>query len=112
VSVIDDANAAFIGAFAVGDGPIGVAGNQSGSRVYVANSLGGTVSVINTATNVVTVIPGVSGRPSYLAVNPAGTRVYVTDSLDNRVAVINTTNNSITYISVGTTQAGIAFNPF
>jgi YVTN family beta-propeller protein len=112
VSVIDDANAAFIGAFAVGDGPIGVAGNQSGSRVYVANSLGGTVSVINTATNVVTVIPGVSGRPSYLAVNPAGTRVYVTDSLDNRIAVINTTNNSITYISVGTSQAGIAFNPF
>jgi YVTN family beta-propeller protein len=49
-----------------------------------------------------------------LAVNPAGTRLYVTDATqgENRIAVVNTANNSITYITVGTSQGGIASNPF
>ena len=38
----------------VGDGPLGAAVSPDGATLYVANAFGGTVSVIDTATNIVT----------------------------------------------------------
>jgi YVTN family beta-propeller protein len=115
VSVINRLNST-VSTIPVGNAPIGIAANQTGTRVYVANSLSGSISVINTTINpnTVTTIPAVSSRPYTLAVNPAGTRLYVTDATqgENRIAVVNTANNSITYISVGVSQGGIAVNPF
>jgi YVTN family beta-propeller protein len=116
VSVINRLTSTVTATIAVGNAPVGIAANQTGTRVYVANSLSGSVSVINTTVNpnTVTTIPAVSSRPYELAVNPAGTRLYVTDATqgENRIAVVNTANNSITYITVGTSQGGIASNPF
>jgi PGF-pre-PGF domain-containing protein len=47
----------------VGSGPSGVAVSPDGSKVYVANNLGKTVSVINTVTNVVTATVNVGTKP-------------------------------------------------
>ncbi len=66
-----------------------------GTRAYVTNNVGGTVSVIDTATN--TVIDGpidVGGLPLTVAVSPDGTRAYVANS-PGTVSVINTANNKL-----------------
>ena len=78
--------------------------------MYVVNYGDSTVSVINTATNVVTTIPlqllpdaGATG----IAVNSAGTRVYVTNSALDLVHVIDTdTNTVVDLIRVGDSPRG------
>ena len=81
--------------------------------MYVANSGGSNISVINTDNNTVTTI-GIASNPNNLAINPAGTRLYVTytSAVEDRITVINTATNGLSFIRVGTNQGGIAFNPF
>jgi YVTN family beta-propeller protein len=58
VSVIDTATSAVIGApISVGSGPVGVAVNPAGTRVYVVNTNDNSVSVIDTATDTVISAP-------------------------------------------------------
>jgi len=74
----------------VDSGPTGVAVNPTGSRLYVANTLSNTVSVIDTATNgVVATIP-VGDAPIGVAVAPDARRVYVANSASSSVSVIDT----------------------
>ena len=82
----------------VGSEPNGVALNPQGTRGYVANTLSGTVSVleIDTASpyvaRVLTTIP-VGTEPYGLALTPTGSKLYVTNARSNSVSVINTSNN-------------------
>jgi YVTN family beta-propeller protein len=64
---------------------------------YVANSMGHSVSVIDTATNAVTAtVPVGGGGPSGgLAVTRDGTRVYVTNFGDDALSIINTATNQV-----------------
>ncbi|MFC9769407.1 YncE family protein [Rhodococcus jostii] len=62
----------------VGDGPIGVAITPGGTHAYVANADGGSVSVIETATNTVTATIPVGASPFAVAITPNGTHAYVT----------------------------------
>jgi YVTN family beta-propeller protein len=66
-----------------------VAVSPDGTRVYVANYLSGSVSVIGTSTNqVITTIHGLCS-PSAVTVSPGGTHIYVTNSMNRgTVAVI------------------------
>ena len=64
----------------VGSYPWGVAVSPDGTKVYVANEYGNTVSVIDTATNTVTATVNVGSGPFGVAVNPDGTKVYVANS--------------------------------
>ena len=101
----------------VGDvsGPIGIAANQAGTRLYVTNANNGTVSVINAFTSTVIATIAVQSNPRGVAINPAGTRLFITDAVDNRVAVINIADNSVAYTpTVGSYSyyLGIASNPF
>ena len=88
----------------VGASPIGVALSPDGVNAYVSNS-DGSVSKINTATNVMTSIMGVGTASPYaagqgpygIAVSPNGALVYVTLNGDNSIAVIDTTNDSVTH---------------
>ena len=74
--------------------------NPTGTRVYVTNDLSNTVSVIDTATNVLLGTIAVD-RPSGIALNPAGTRAYVgrTESSTNtasvKLSVIDTATNGV-----------------
>ncbi|MDV6278220.1 hypothetical protein R3Q06_32665 [Rhodococcus erythropolis] len=60
-----------------------------GARVYVANNVDGTVSVIDTATDTVVGRPlSVGAGPDGVAVAPGGTRVYVANRDSGSVSVI------------------------
>jgi YVTN family beta-propeller protein len=76
VSVIDTATNAVVGSTRssqVGAGPFGVAVTPDGSRVYVANLNGNTVSVIDTGTNaVVATLPVGMCTRRVRPVHPAG----------------------------------------
>jgi|SRR3954463_2303619 len=94
----------FIGCFLLGQ--ICIAQNFA----YVTNSGSGTVSVIDTTTDIVTATVGVGSRPFGVAAN--STRVYVTNSGSNDVSVIDTSNNTVVAtIPVGLRPLGVAVNP-
>jgi len=94
-------------------GPLGIAVNPAGTRVYVANvflrdnaSLNFYVSVIDTSSNtIIANVPTGPVEPRGIAMNASGTRVYLSSG-----AVIDTATNAV----IGTIPAssrGLAFDP-
>ena len=89
--------------------------------LYVANSGDGTVSVIDTATNMVVATVPVGVNPQGVAVTPDGTHVYVTNigpcavpfgPCSGTVSVIHTaTNTVVKTISVVSLTGGVAVTP-
>lgn len=70
------------------------------TAAYVANSGGGTVSVIDVSTNTVVATIPVSGYPLSIVGAPDGARVYVASD-NGLVSVIDTsTNNVVGYIGI------------
>ena len=141
VSVIDTATNTVTATVPAGYEPAGVAVNPSGTKVYVANfyiddyentlSLsvdaksksskvtteqvetdGGTVSVIDTATNTLIATVPVGSYPIGVAVNPEETKVYVANRGSSTVSVIDTATNTVTAtIPVESGANGIAVSP-
>jgi YVTN family beta-propeller protein len=97
----------------VGRTPDALAVTPDGSRVYVANFGGSTVSVIDTATNTVIATITVGSGPGGVAVTPDGSRLYITNSGNETVSVIDTTTNTVigSPIRVGPIPAGVAVTP-
>ncbi len=99
----------------VGKEPNGVALSPDGTRAYVANTVDGTVSVLNisrtssTAYTLLATIP-VGTEPYGLALTPAGRKLYVANARSNSVSIIDTTINSVykTIPNVGPEPRGIA----
>ena len=78
------------------------------------NDFGGTVSVIDTATNKVTTTVPVGISPYGVAVTPDGTKVYVANYFDPNptVSIINTSTNIVTAtVGVGEYPEGVAVSP-
>lgn len=103
-----------LGAIAVGDEPFGVAVNSTTGKVYVANHLSNTLSVISIGTH--SVIKTISfapyGEPTYVAIDEDTNRIYVPLHADGRLAVINgQTDALITTIDVGGGAFGVAVDP-
>ncbi|MEW6734408.1 MAG: hypothetical protein AB1489_23985 [Acidobacteriota bacterium] len=65
------------------------------TKVYVANAVDGTVSVISTATNQVTKTIKVGSEPRAVVLSPNGTRLYVANSTANSVSVIDTKTDTV-----------------
>lgn len=105
---------AFIGAIPIQGffGPIDVALNSAGTRIYVTTGIGlAYVSVIDAATNeVLTAVP-VAHNPGGLAVDPSGSRVYVASDATGTVSVIDTSSNAVVTIPVGSGVRRVATNP-
>jgi uncharacterized repeat protein (TIGR02543 family) len=82
---------------AVGTAPFFIAMSPDGTKAYVANSGGtsGTVSVINTSTDLVTATIPVGLAPVAIAFNPAGTEAYVADSASNLVTMIDVATSTV-----------------
>ena len=79
--------------------------------IYITNNSSDTLSVINTATNLVTATILVGNSPGGIAVTADGTRVYVSNTTDGTVSVIDTSVNAvIATIAVGFAPIGIAVN--
>src|SRR5262249_57958899 len=76
---------------------------------------GGTVKVIDTATNtiVATVLLGQMSRPREVAITPDGTHAYVTSTgIVSTVFVIDTaTNTRVANVLVGEDPRGVAITP-
>jgi YVTN family beta-propeller protein len=80
------------------------------TRGYVTNTVDNTVSVIDTATNMVVATVPVGVGPRGVAINPNGAFAYVANSGDNTVSVISTATNAVVAtIPVGNFPIGIAF---
>lgn len=95
--------------------PNGVVFSPDGSRAYAANTVSGTVSVIDAdvANGVVqsptTHIP-VGVEPYALAMTPNGTKLYVANARSNSVSVVDTATNAVlgTIPNVGVEPRGLA----
>jgi len=79
----------------VGSRPFGIAVAPNGSAVYVANNLGNSVSVIDTATKTVSATIPVGLAPQGLAITPNGQFVYVANFTSNTVSKISTVSNTV-----------------
>lgn len=100
--------------------PYTVTINAAGTKAYVTNSAGATVTVINTATNTVSnVISGFDG-PSGFAINPLTNLAYVNNyggpilgsGNGHTVSVVNlNTNVIVNTVNVGLAPAAIAITP-
>ena len=96
----------------VGSSPWGMAVTPDGSRAYVANNGGNSVSVINLNTNtVVNTISFGSGAPYAVAITPDGSEVWVTEPISGQIGVIDTSSNTYS-AQVGTfaTPLYVVFN--
>jgi YVTN family beta-propeller protein len=108
----------FICLLAVSAGSISL-NAQIQTLAYVTNDSGppggGTVSVIDTATNSVVGSPIAveASSPIAIAITPDGTRAYVANFDSNSVSVINTATNTLigAPIAVGTRPRGVAITP-
>ena len=101
-----------IDTIAVGASPVGLAVTPDGSRVYVVNSADGTVSVIDTASNTISVLPiAVGGAPSDIAISPDGRRVYVVNHGDSTVSIVDGDPTSATFNTVLATSAILGPDP-
>src|SRR6202790_5493172 len=80
---------------------------------YVANQRDGTVSVVDTATQVVSTINlGSTGNALLgVAVTPDGQRAYVTDQSNNIVSVIDTATHAVVNTIAAGIPGGVAVTP-
>ncbi len=71
-----------------------------GGKIYIANQLSNTVSVLNTTTNLIEDTIAVGSAPLNLA--GRGSKIYVANNDENTVSIIDTAdNNSVTTVTVG-----------
>jgi YVTN family beta-propeller protein len=85
---------------------------QAAPFAYVTNFGSNTISVIDTASNIVTATVAAGGSPNGVAVSPDGTRVYVTNQAAGTVSVIDTASNSaIATVAVGAFPIRVAVHP-
>jgi YVTN family beta-propeller protein/VCBS repeat-containing protein len=102
-------------AMGVGAGPYGIDANPTTNRIYVANFVGGTVSVLDGATDSLIATVPVGAGPMGLAVNSVTNRIYVPNDGPTKngttVSVIDgATNTVIGTIAVGTGPRYVAVN--
>ncbi|MGZ0714077.1 YncE family protein [Pseudomonas palleroniana] len=96
---------------AVGTNPRNIAFSADGSRAYVTNLGGHTVSVINTETFTVIATIGGFSQPYRLTLHPDGTRLFVGNLGTKTMSVVNLATNTIAQTITGFNRIyGIAFN--
>ncbi len=84
----------------VGKSPTAVAVNEVTNKIYVANTDGGSVTVIDGQSNLTETVK-VGRDPRVLAVNPVTNKVYVACKNSNAVRVIDGNTNATTKVSTG-----------
>ena len=91
-----------------------IAANPDGKAVYVGNQNVNTVSVIDTASNVVMATVNI-GTPRGIAVSPDGTKVYVANfssNLNGYLSIINAETNVVTTtVNIGKVPSRVAVSP-
>jgi YVTN family beta-propeller protein len=114
VAVIDTGSYAVLAIITVGERPEGIAITPDGTRAYVANTFSNSISIIDTATNVVTgeIAFPPSSTPASIAIPPDGARLYVVSVDAGAVAVVDTATSIVTaMLPVGNIPLRIALTP-
>ena len=90
-------------------GPVGVQVSPDGSRIYLANGRGNSVSVIDTVSyDLLETIP-VGERVWGIGMTRDGKKLYAANGLSNDVSVIDTLSEKVTAtIPVGEGAGGVA----
>ena len=83
-----------------GGDPSSVAISPNGKRVYVANALDNSVSVINVPKKKRIAIFPAGAEPMAVALSPGGTRLYVANSASNSVMVFDTATNPPSILAI------------
>src|SRR6266581_9398269 len=119
VSIFDTRNGANtrLAQVTVGREPNGVAVSPDGTRIYVANTVSGTVTVLSvdrasSAYGITVLTIPVGAEPYGLALTPSGRKLYVANARSNSVSVIDTASNQVirTITEVGPEPRGIAIS--
>ena len=93
-----------------GDSALALAANPVTNTIYVAESRGNNVAVIDGASNTITTI-ATGNFPVAVAVNPVTNKIYAVNQTDGTVTVIDGSSNTVTStISVGTQPSAVAVN--
>lgn len=91
----------------VGGTPAGIAADPSGARVYVTDSTGNRLVVVDAAANTVVAAVPVGAGPQGVAVD--GGRAYVANQRDATVSVVDLASGAVVQtIPVGTSPGGLA----
>jgi YVTN family beta-propeller protein len=113
-SVIDGGTNKVVATVPVGVAPAQMAVSPDQKSVYVANTGGNTVSVLNTADDAIAgtiALPGGS-RPVDVAVEPKGRYLYTANGGSDRVSVLDTrTTRVVASVRVGTQPLSVAVAP-
>ena len=89
--------------------PMGSAISPDGKWVYITNGRGGTLSVIDTASDSIVASIRVGTRPWGVAVDPDGKKIYTANGPSNDVSVIDAaTRRVIRTVAAGRSPWGIA----
>src|SRR5437764_1375031 len=89
--------------------PGAAASGGCAGTAYVLNKRDGTVSVINTATSVVSTPVTVGNHPSKVAITRDGKHAYVANFADGTVSVITMATGAVSApITVGNQPGGVA----
>jgi YVTN family beta-propeller protein len=93
--VVDPTKRTIVGEVAVGHLPYGVALNHAGTRAFVSDWGGNTVTVVNTRTLHVARTVTVGTHPSAVATNPVAHEIYVANSDSDSVSVLDDRTGTI-----------------
>jgi YVTN family beta-propeller protein len=99
-------------ALPAGSYPGGLAISADGKRLYVANDLGESLAIVDTATGTVASTTPVAHNPYTVALSRDGTKTYVSNWGGNTVSVVNATTGAPRgQVTVGTHPSALAVNP-
>ena len=91
-----------VATISVGDHPYCAALSADGSRLYVSNTQGDTLSIVDTKTQRVVATKSVAATPEGVGFSATTQRIYVTSWMENEVTVLDASSNEvITYIPTG-----------
>jgi len=107
-----ETTAQVIATIPVGATPFGIAVTPDGSRVYVSNSTGGSVSVIDTSSESVisTITSDVGTTPVGITIDASGTYAYVANYGAGTVTRITVSSGATTSIDVDGAVGGVCLN--
>jgi YVTN family beta-propeller protein len=108
LGIFDTRTRALLADVQVGIFPVGIAPTSDGTRVYVANNVDDTVSVVDLRTNAVLRTIPVGDGPLGIAATPDGRKVYTSSQYDGSVTVIDGSSLDV----VKTIELGEAGAPF
>lgn len=108
----DASSATVIATISVGATPFGIDVTPDGSRVYVSNSTGGSVSVVDTASLSVssTITSNVGTTPAGISIDASGTYAYVANYGAGAVTRITVTTGATSSIDVSGAVSGVCAN--